>query len=59
MTTEITNQPPAKTFQNKKDAIAAARALRAAGQAVKTYRHINTYCQPGKGVTVAIWYEVR
>ncbi len=35
------------------------RARRAAGESVKLYRVSRVYTQPGKGLAVALWYEVR
>jgi len=35
------------------------RRLRAAGHSVKLYRVSRVYTQPGKGLAVAMWYEVR
>ena len=47
------------TYPAKKQALSAARKLRAEGKTVKVFEHSTTYTQPGRGLTVAIHYEVR
>jgi hypothetical protein len=43
----------------KAQALKQARRLRAEGKTVKVFEHAAVYTQPGRGLAVAISYEVR
>jgi hypothetical protein len=46
------------TYSTKAEAVAAARAARAAGKTAKVYREAGTYTQPGRGFTAYVNYTV-
>lgn len=46
------------TYTRKREALAAARALRAGGVECKVLQHSITATQPGRGIAVYVTYEL-